>query len=555
MLSPAIIQMETLSDAPTSNPTIRRSSRACDACRRRKVRCNGATRCQQCSHLDIKCVYTAAPSKRSRKAAAPRGTIIQACRTDVPLPPPPAQNQNHNHLSAASPASLFSDISSPTSGISPRSGPRHSFSAGPIDPNFFYDLLPEYIDAVYPVNPVVTPDECRSCISRMYSDEEALCFLYVYAAVTISLSHIDRGADAVDQIMSLVRSCLDHRRPLTPQNMPPSILRVMTSVFLEICLMNLYKSDLALFYLNEAIMQLPMLHITDAEFMGTLSHTERCRRERLYWECLIHERFAAIVHERAIILDPLPELPAFDPSIDFSIHQGWIYTVQTFCMIDRDFVGFWLKHREPDPEWLRLRHRELEDSQWHMEVSMLAAMQQADIIVTRQWLRTVLWQIAIRSMLLTSSTPGSPHLASAPLHSPADPSGPTKSTSSLSLTFPLTLSHELKSYLSHFTTLEIGVHGSGILHKLFEIANAIVDVVTQLPDASEEDTRERVRDLLFLKKLIFGFPRTDRLHRRILEEKFEMVRGLGRWDDFEGGTPVEGQAEEAMGVRGLVGLL
>ncbi|KAF4548573.1 Hypothetical protein D9617_27g045410 [Elsinoe fawcettii] len=322
--------------------------------------------------------------------------------------------------------------------------------------------------------------------------------------------------------------------------MPPSILRVMTSVFLEICLMNLSKPDLALFYLNEAIVQLPMLHIADAEAMSALSHTERCRRERLYWECFIHERFAAVVHERSIILDPLPSLPPFDPSIDFSIHQGWIYTVQTFCMIDRDFVGFWLKHRDPDPEWIQQRHRELEDSQWEVEVSMLAPMQQADIIVTRQWLRTVLWQMAIRSMLLTSSTPGSPSSAPVPVTATA--------TSSLSLTLPLTLSHELKSYLSHFTPLEIGVHGSGILHKLFEIANAIVDVVTQLSDASEEDTRSRVRDLLFLKKLIFGFPRTERLHRRILEEKFEMVRGLGRWDE-------EIYADDQGGEKGVRGLL
>ncbi|PNS19629.1 hypothetical protein CAC42_7473 [Sphaceloma murrayae] len=533
--------MENPYELPASEPTIRRSSRACDACRRRKVRCNGATRCQQCAHLDIKCIYTTTPSKRSRKSAAPRGTIIQACRSDIPPPPPPM------NPSATSPASLFSDMSSPTSGISPGrcQGNRHSFSAGPVDPNFFYDLLPEYTEAVYPVNPVITSDEVRTCIARMYSDEEALSFLYVFAAVTISLSHVDRGSDAKDQIASLISSCFDHRRPLTHINSPPSVLRVMTSVFLEICLMNLSKPELGNHYLNEAISQLPMLHIRDEAAMAALSHPERCRRERLYWECFIHERFSAIVHDESVRLDPLPELPQFDPTIDYKIHQGWIYTIQTFCMIDRDFVAFWLRHREPDPD-------ELEDSQWRLEVSMLSHMQQADIIVTRQWLRTVLWQIAIRSMLLTSSTPSSPT---------PSPSLSAASKSNISLTLPLTLSHELKTFLSAFSPKEVGVHGSGILHKLFEIANAIVDVVLQLPDASEEDTRERVRDLLFLKKLILGFPRVERVHRRILEEKFERVRGLGRWGGWEGEDSGggregwDGDGEGRLGVRGLVELL
>lgn len=98
-----------------------------------------------------------------------------------------------------------------------------------------------------------------------------------------------------------------------------------------------------------------------------------------------------------------------------------------------------------------------------------------------------------------------------------------------------------------------------------------MDVVLQLPDAKEEDTRERVRDLLFLKKLIFGFPRVERLHRRILEEKFELVRGLGwgagEWGDGDGdgrngdsvGRDGEGgwgeEGESRLGVRGLVELL
>ena len=77
-----------MSDLPMSAPqpapvpsvsTTKRASVACNACKLRKVRCNGARdrRCNQCEHLDLTCEYTAA--RQSRKPLQ-RGRVIALCR-------------------------------------------------------------------------------------------------------------------------------------------------------------------------------------------------------------------------------------------------------------------------------------------------------------------------------------------------------------------------------------------------------------------------------------------------------------------------------------------
>jgi len=51
----------------------KRVAQACDACRLRKVKCNGQQRCSQCSHLNLRCVYR---TKQQKRNAFKRGRLI-----------------------------------------------------------------------------------------------------------------------------------------------------------------------------------------------------------------------------------------------------------------------------------------------------------------------------------------------------------------------------------------------------------------------------------------------------------------------------------------------
>jgi len=95
---------------------------------------------------------------------------------------------------------------------------------------------------------------------------------------------------------------------------------------------------------------------------------------------------------------------------------------------------------------------------------------------------------------------------------------------SLTLTFPLRLSSQLRLVLARMSHESVAIHGSGILSKLFEITDTIADVVIHLPQASTEDTLRRVDDILFLKRFIFSFPRIQSVHKRILMQKFEKMK-------------------------------
>ncbi|KAH7042753.1 putative C6 transcription factor [Macrophomina phaseolina] len=498
----------------------RRSAQACDACRRRKVRCNGQDRCQQCSHLNLRCQYSSAKKGSSRKNAAGRGAVIHAYRKSTTTPHFPHVPVE---VAPAPPPTSAPVATSPASSTSrpltPPPAPEHP------DPSFFLDLLPEYTADVYPASPVIPEAEIRGCVQRMHADNEALSFLYVFAGVTINLARVDflQCMPGIrEQVAGLVQRSLDHR-PRLSVSLQPTPLQVMTSIFTEICLMGLQKVELALLHLREAQSLVKMMHVDDAEHMAAAGFTlaQRAQWQRAYWECFIHERFSALTDWEPILLDPLPTLPEHDPNVSPAIQQGWNYLIQTFLLIDRQFVDYWrggggaAAAGGGSAAWLNSKHRQLEDERWQIELpTMLPAMQQADIIITRQWLRTMLWQMAISSMVLPTDDDA------------AADNGQETSPGGLSLTMPLKLSSELRLCITHLSPQAVGIHGSGILHKLFEITNSILDVIINLPQAPTEDTLQRVDDVLFLKKFLFSFPRIDPKHKRILNQKFEKIKEL-----------------------------
>jgi len=361
-------------------------------------------------------------------------------------------------------------------------------------------LVPDYLAYVYPVNPIITEAEIRACVEQMSTSREAASFTYAFAAVTINLART--AFDLREQISHLLTRALEHRELLGLENITqPWLLRIMTSIFLEICFMGLRKTSLGFYYLRDAISLLQLLRISSPEHTCHLSVPERARLQRVYWECFIHERYTALSNYLPLILPPLPSgLPEHDPTLPPNIQSGWSLIIQTFLPVDTDFVRYWLDDRSAaTPAWLESKHRQLQlsDSAWHVALARLSDMQQADLIITRQWLRTLLWQIALSSPVLLSSE---------------------------ALSLPLHLSSQLRLFLQRLGPNSVSIHGSSILNKLFEITNAIADVVIHLPDASRDETMARVDDILFLKDFIFGFERIEEQQKRILIDKFERMR-------------------------------
>jgi hypothetical protein len=392
----------------------------------------------------------------------------------------------------------------PLSPLSPLMSVPHTPTLHLMDPDFFLGLIPDYLSAVYPVNPVITETEILQCVEHMHNSREACSFLYAFAAVTINLTKTDPmqfAPDIKDQVANLLNRCFDQMEPMH-MNSEPSLIKVMRNIFCEICLMGLSKMDLGFYYLREAIAMLQILGVGNADPSFVNARPDKHKLIRAYWECFIHERYTALTDYKPTCLHQLSRLPEHDPSIDPGIEQGWLNLIKTFLVVDDPFINYWVGDRMlVTSEWVEAKHSELEDEQWEQEVHLLTQMQQADLIITRQWLRTLTWQMALSNLFLSSHP----------------------SNDAMSLTLPLRLSSQLRHFLDGMRPKDVGIHGTGILQKLFEITITIADVVIHHPDASKEDMLLRADDVLFLKKFVFSFPRIHDSHRVALTSRIEQM--------------------------------
>ncbi|KAF2112397.1 hypothetical protein BDV96DRAFT_649188 [Lophiotrema nucula] len=485
------------------DPPLKRVSKACDACKLRKVKCNGQERCQQCTHLGLKCIYSIPTRPRTQ---GKRGRIITEYK---------AKTGNAGNvispILAASPGgseygAMFGSgsvgVGTPEGGGSP---PRLHYSQA-----FFLDLLPEYVEAVYPVHPIIPEMELRTYIQAMDTDPEVRSFVYSFGACTLNLTRYGdrRTEEVLRHIETLCNYSIDTMRPVF-DSFRCSVMRAMQSVFIHNCLMTMQASDAAFYYMRDAITIIQLLRIDNKETMAPLSPSERARRQRLYWQAFIHERFVAILDYRLAILPPLESLPEDDPTIPLSVHEGFNQIIKLFSLLDTDFLKNWLGNQNPGSvpsSWIELKSRELEgdDEAETSGMALLSTMQRADLAITREWLRTLVWRLAMSQALLSSRS----------------------SKTTLSLLFPVRLSQNLRKQVTSMSRDDIEVHGSSIVQKLFEITDTIADVLIHVPAPTLEETALRIDDYLFILDFVLLFPTLDQTRRGILTEKLERLQAM-----------------------------
>ena len=131
-------------------------------------------------------------------------------------------------------------------------------------------------------------------------------------------------------------------------------------------------------------------------------------------------------------------------------------------------------------------------------------MQRADLAITREWLRTLVWRLAMSKSLLSTRS----------------------SKECLTLLFPVRLSQNLRQQVTSMSRQDIEVHGSSIVQKLFEITDTISDVLIHVPAATLEETSLRIDDFLFILDFVLQFPTLDETRRGILLEKLERLQSL-----------------------------
>ncbi|KPM40723.1 hypothetical protein AK830_g5810 [Neonectria ditissima] len=515
-----------------------RTTRACDGCRFRKVRCNGVHPCSQCEHLNLACEFSAMPSKRKPGV---RGRLVAQLRDKAKT----TSSATSLAPAAATPASdtSLAAIMNPEDAprfAEPGLGSVSSPSSSDYTLDFFLDLLPEFEQVVYPVNPIITPAEMRLAIQNMHQSHEDAALVYAFATVTINLTQTSwtLHGDIAAQMTDLMHHTLaSHRQADLAgcahdghlSELPVTVKRIMTCIFLEISMMAFKRVERSFTILREAISMIQTLKVHQFSADGTLTKADIACRQRLYWEAFIHERFMAIMAGQASILPPLSTgVPFADASIPAHVDLGFNRLIHLFLIMDDAFITHWTAQqdsRQPVPgvtaQWIESKQAQLDQDEANAVEAEgalrasgqggLTELQHADLFVTRLWLRTLVWQLALSQGLLRSAPPRNTH-------------------EGLSLHFPVQrLSTQLRSLVSRLGSVaSIGTHGSGILQKLFEITSTIADVLALPPgpSQSQEDARARMEDFIFLVKFLFSFERTQKEQRGYLREKLEVLQPL-----------------------------
>ncbi|EGX88654.1 C6 transcription factor [Cordyceps militaris CM01] len=604
-----------------------RAIRACDGCRVRKVRCNGAQPCSQCAHLNLACKFAPPPAKRKPGV---RGRLVAQLRQEQssgggggvgdgsnggsnktsPLTSGSVASSSPLSASDASPpavtsiagivnsdphadTALTTAAASPSLPATPSPTAAAAHSRSSVWPHhtvhYFLGYLALYEEQIYPVNPVLTCDEMRAAVHNMNASLQDRALVYAFAAVTINLTQtlLTAATDTLTEIATLMNLAIQvHRQAETRRDnstawtrpdagpsaasvkfgeLPVNFKRVMTCVFLEICMMAFKRWDRSLMLLREAITMIQVLNVqqydslpfdglqiddfdgqnssntttthasypnpADATVHTGMRPRDVFRLRRVYWELYIHERFLSTITGFPCVQRALAAVPLHDPSISPHVDLGFNRLVNLFRVLDGPFLAHWTAHKDPTlrlpapamtAQWVESKQAELdrdEDGAAAAEHRLtlrdpaaarprFTEVQHVDLFVTRVWLRTLVWQFALHHGLLRSAPPRDTH-------------------EGLSLHFPAQrLSSQLRALVARLGNVSsIVTHGSGILHKLFEITSTVADVLALPlgPGQTEEEARARLQDFAFLVRFLFSFERIEKTQRDYLREKLGVL--------------------------------
>lgn len=502
--------------------------RACNGCRLRKVRCSGSQPCAQCAHLNLPCISSPAPAKRQRVA---RGRLVAQLRGKAGGKTPDSATPSND-----------SETLTTTTSVSKDSDHHHSHDFVAIVPSvghareIFVRLLSEFEQFVYPSNPIIRPDEIRTSIANMHVDSEAAALVYAFAAITTKVTRglgaLHEAVDAQAQVTGFIHHGLKAHREAELRYMDGGVFgepekdikRIMTCIFLEMSMMTSRHYDRSFIILREGIAMLQALDVHRNPRQDT------ARFQRLYWEAYIHERYVSVVTGYPCALGPLATRPLMsDPNLPPHIEVGFNRLIRLFLILDDQFLDYWIAQRNPSQavvpgipaEWIESKQAQLDEDEVDAgedERNLIAGghgplteAQHVDLFVTRLWLRTLVWQLALSHGLLRSNPSHDEH-------------------EGLSLHFPAQrLSAQLHHLVSRMRSVSsIAMHGSGILQKLFEITSTIADVLA-LPaghDRTREGFRPHMENFVFVAQFLRNFESILEEQKNYLQEKLDALQQL-----------------------------
>ncbi|KAI9742818.1 MAG: hypothetical protein M1818_003547 [Claussenomyces sp. TS43310] len=445
-----------MSPTPSTNGATAPTSvkRACDACHRRKVKCDGLNPCRNCSSAQLTCTYNAIPQKKGPKGS--RAKVISELR----------ETQRQTTLS--------SKVANRMNGLqSPPCSPTLAPTPGLLTNEMIRECIDFFFANMYPTMPILHKQRLEQQARFADRDVDTYClltslcaFMLIQPGMVIPGDPLGLdsmpGANLISGGLLLeetlrVRKSYDHLEN-------PSSSSMVTSFFLFGCYFGLDLHNKAWFHLREATTLAHILGMNKEETYLQFDSIESSRRRRLYWLLFVTERAYALQRHRPLTLHATITLPSpqEDPSEPAAPLNGFIHLVALFRPFDDMFIALWNKARtDCSPSYLSALQKQLTDALPTYLNS--TENQNVDLRTSQQWLRTMVWQLSMQNGCLSSTSD--------------DPS--------MTFQYPVEISRDLIAMTSQFSQQSMEMHGVGLLEKLFDVACSLTDVLALLPTPSD----------------------------------------------------------------------
>ncbi|RYO82516.1 hypothetical protein DL764_009598 [Monosporascus ibericus] len=426
--------------------------RACDACHRRKVKCDGINPCRNCASAQLTCTYNAIPQKKGPKGS--RAKVISELR----------ETQRQTSLSAKVQNRINGIVNPPCSlGLSPTPGLMTGEMAKESVEFFFANM--------YPIMPILSRQRLEHEAMFMDQNVDTYClltslssFMMFQPGMTMPgldpvLEHIP-GANIVSATL-LMEETIRVRKGVEYLEYP-SLNGLCTSYFLFCCHYALELHDKAWFYLREATTLAHIMGMTKEETYSQREDFQGPRYRRLYWLLFITERAYALQRGRPLTLEPTVNLPtiAEDPADPLS-HQlnGFILLANLFRPFDNTFLDLWNRRREDySPSYLNALQKQLPE----MLPPYMQGQdhEQSELRTSQQWLKAVIWQLSVHNGCV-----------------------PQKCEDQMPYQYHVDMSRDIMSLTSQLSTQSTEILGVPMVAKLLELACNLTDVLLSQPSS------------------------------------------------------------------------
>ena len=255
--------------------------RACDACHRRKVKCDGRSPCRNCRQASLTCTFDAVPQKKGPKGS--RAKVISELRE--------TQRQTNLALKLQRQYLSFENLSGPSQSPNP--------AFGLLTPEIIHGCIDFFFDNMYPTMPILHRERLEEHVQAMDVSAESYClisslcaFMIIQPGITIPpnlLEYTDAPVSNLDMGTALVEETLRVRRSYDYIEMPTT-KAVITSFFLFACYFGLNKHNTAWFHLREATTLSQILGMQDENTYVSEDLIESSRKRRLFWLLFVTER-------------------------------------------------------------------------------------------------------------------------------------------------------------------------------------------------------------------------------------------------------------------------